>query len=128
MKDTPQTTWPRISIGGEKDLEVKYTFMVTYRMSKQGVDMRDLGKFATTMATHMAVFALCVEHNFAARQRAAPTADEWAEKIGEHEEDPDGAFTKVAEVVLAAFKLARPKAKPVAKTPAAPPAQDQPIQ
>lgn len=116
-------TWPRISVGGEENLEVKYGFQITYKLSQAGIDTRKLGRIETTIATFIDVFAVCVEHNF---KGTAPTADEWAAKLEEHEDDPDAASLRIASVVKEAFQLSRRKKDvPAAESPA-PPATEIP--
>ena len=99
----PPTAWPVVEIDGQK-LEVRYSFLVTYRASKQRLDIRDLGRGESTFAAHMDLFALCVAHEFEGKDKPAPTGDEWAAKVRNL-----AHFKDLCDAVRAAMVLAEPK-------------------
>lgn len=118
MAPTPPIEWPVVTIDdAAKDLMVKWSFVATYRASRLGIDLRKMGLFETTIATHLDLFAIAVGPLFEAKGEAVPSGEQWAERIG-LSADPDALSVLVAKAVQTAIRLSRPaKTKPAELTP-----------
>jgi hypothetical protein len=125
--EKPQTNWPTIQIGDQL-LVVRWTFFVTWLLSKRKVDMlklKDMGRNLDPgmVDTMLEVFSACVAENFP--RGHAPDAEFWAAAIsGTGEVD---LFSRANSAILDAVGKAPKAAQPAAPlaSPQQPPAITQ---
>lgn len=115
--EKPHIAWPMIHIG-EHALVVRWTFFVTWLLSKRKVNVLHLKEMGIArdpamLDTFLEIFAACVAENFP--RGHAPDAEYWAAAISEVG-DPE-LFQIANKAVLEAVGKA-----PKAAQPAAPPA------
>lgn len=108
-------TYPTVEIGGET-VELRKSFLSTYRLSKAGMGPEQLAEFENPKSGKRPYIVMEL---FASMARTPDhkrrTADEWAE-ILDGEKDPQAKFGQMTAACLEAMV----KAPPVATAPATP--------
>lgn len=95
----PPIDWPAVSIGGVS-YTLPWSYRVTYRASKQGLDLTKLGRPVESFASHMDLFAIVVASEFEKRGEHAPTGEEWAERLDSLEQ-----FKEIAVALHRSYQM-----------------------